>query len=108
MKTSIILLSFVLAFQPITAEASNFLSDQSLISAVSGKSLTWYDGSKSHYAEDGSYTFTGKSKISGTWSVRGAWLCVSFSVGKEECARYFYKKGHLFAQNTFGRRFKAH
>jgi hypothetical protein len=108
MKTFIILISFVLALQPITAEASNFLSGQSLIRAVSGKSLTWYDGSKSYYAEDGTYTFTGKSKISGTWGVRGAWLCVSFSAGKEECARYFYSKGHLFAQNSVGKRFKAY
>lgn len=108
MKAFIIPISLVLSFQSITAEASNFLSGQSLIEAVSGKSLTWYDGSKSYYSEDGTYIFTGKSKISGTWGVRGAWLCVSFSAGKEECARYFYKNGHLFARNSVGKRYRAY
>ena len=108
MRAFLILTSFILVLPSSFSEASNYLSGQSLIDAVSGKSLTWFDGSKSYYGIDGTYIFTGKTKISGTWGVRGTWLCVAFSGGKEECARYFYNKGHLFAQNAVGKRFRAY
>lgn len=108
MKTSIIITGLALMIPAVPAQAGNYLSGKILKDTLSGRSLTWYDGSKSNYGSDGTYIFLGKARVSGSWDVRGSWVCVSFATGKEECARYYYRHGRLYAQNAAGRRFRAY
>lgn len=105
MRANVIALMIAVAATPAMAHST--LSGNRLIHILSGRTYTWPNGSTSTYGGDGSYVFEGKTMITGTWAVTGHNVCVTFTAGGVECARFYYRHGSLYALTAKGTSYRA-
>jgi len=118
MRWILALLMLSPAVTPVAAQTDRFaiqsgdqrFDRESIVSRLTGKTLTFYDNGKSRYYEDGrySYTYFGDERESagGYWTVRDdGVVCVSFITGHARCDMFVQNGPRLILLDEKGDRY---
>ena len=75
---------------------------------ISGKKVTFANGSVMYYYQDGRYRFEGRGRETrGSWSVvNDGSVCIAFVNGSRRCDVYHGEGSTLYLENSRGTRFK--